>query len=427
MLQQLYTFTNMAKRLFITQPIDNDPQMGREGFTDKIDNDIRQNQGELFSTVNSPGGDIFKAAQIFRTLSEHEGKTHALVVGIAASAAGLLLVAFDLIEADEDSRIMLHKAHVDGVKTKDLTPEQQHEIKVFNEQASAKLIAKGKSNGIDNEVLVKDIFLNEKSGDFFFSAKEAKEKLGLVDEVTKVSRNNGVPTVQIAASQNQNIAKIIYESYNKIRNMGLFGNKKPIVARAEALKDGRVIVFNSVDKTLAKGDKVALIGSNESLKGNLELKSGIVAEIDENNEVLNIEEETIDNQTPEEVAQMIQEIAEKIATIEERIAKLEGGEAPEDKSDEEKEKEELEAKTKLEAEAKEKGELKAEVKELGDKLTSVVDALTKNPLTTDFKIPKFEKKIEAMQGQLNLGDSRERAIDLKGAINAPVNNKSNDN
>lgn len=396
----------MVKPIFITQPIDNDPMMGRDGFTDKIDNEIRNHSGELHAIINSPGGDIFKAAQISRSLNEYQGTTKATVVGIAASAVGLLLVDFDFVEADDDARIMLHKAHVQGKKLSELDSKQREEIQVFNENARKKLIEKGKSKGIDNEKLVNDIFLNEKSGDFYFSAIDAKTKLGLVDEVTKVSRKEGKPVIEkIAASLED--AKILYETYIKNKNMNIFGNKnKPTITRAEALSDGRVIVFNSTLEILAKGDKISLIGSNEALKGKITLKSGIVAEIDENNEVLNVEENEVNNQIPEDVQQMFDQFAEKLMALEERVNALAG---------KENEEEDPEAKKHDDDEIE---DLSKKIDNVSAGLENVVKALSTNKLTTDFKIPKFQSKTEQLQ--MAISPEAERVIGLREAINNKV-------
>ena len=400
---------NMVKPIFITQPIDNDPMMGREGFTDKIDNEIRSHSGELHAVVNSPGGDIFKAAQISRSLNEYQGATKATVVGIAASAAALLVIDFDFVEADDNARFMLHKAHVPGKKLSELDSKQREEIEVFNENARKKLIAKGKSKGIDNEKLVNDIFLNEKSGDFYFSAIEAKTKLGLVDEVTKVSRKDGKPFVEKIAASLEG-AKILYETYITNKNMGIFGNKnKPMIARTEALSDGRVIVFNSTLEILAKGDKICLIGSNEALKGKITLKNGIVAEIDENNEVLNVEENDVSNQIPEEVQAIFDQLAEKLASFEERLKALEGNKDEEPEA------------TKHDDEEDKINDLSKKVEAISKNLNNVVSALGTNKLTTDFILPKFESKNEQLQ--MTLDPELERVIGLREAIN----NKAKDN
>ena len=62
--------------------------------------------------VNSPGGDMFEGIAIYNRLREHPGKITAKVMGLAASAASVLVMAADEILIGPASFIMIHDCWV---------------------------------------------------------------------------------------------------------------------------------------------------------------------------------------------------------------------------------------------------------------------------------------------------------------------------
>lgn len=405
----------MGELIYLTQAIDNEAKFGNDGYADKIEKQIRsQKSGEtLTANIDSPGGEVTTGFRIARALSEHVGQTKAIVTGIAASMMGVMLGFFDYVEGDINSEYMLHKAHVPGTKNKDLTPEERNSIESFNKKAYNNLLNKG----VDKDLL-HQIFLSDEVKDFYFTAQEAK-KIGLIDEITEVKRKNGNPSIiKIAASLNQN-AKNKYESY-KLKQMGIFSKKKPIVAQVEMLKDDRILLFNSASETIAKGDKLSLVGSNESLKGSLILSSGMKLIVNEENTVESVEEAGLENEITPDVQAMFDEMVEAMAALIARVEALEGGgeEAP---SEEEVAAKALEDEAAAAIVAAEEGEeeeevKKAELTELQDKLVAIKAALKKNTVATDFVLPKAENKGE-QQMTMKLSASAERSIAMREAIN----------
>lgn len=412
----------MGEMIYLTSAIDNESLMGEDGYADRIEKQIRAKKDgdELVANFDSPGGDVNAGFRLARAISEHVGHTKAIVTGIAASMAGVMLAFFDEVEADVNAEIMLHKAHIGDKEMKDLTPEERQNIESFNEKAYNRLLEKG----VDKAIL-HDIFLSDKIKDFYFTAKEAK-KIGLVDVVTEVRRNNGIPTISKIAALLTSNAKNKYELYKK-KQMGLFTKSEPIVARAEVLGDERIIVFNSAKEALAKGDKVALIGSNESLKGRLVLSNKMIAVVGEDNVVEAIEEPT-SNEMDGELMIKIDEIVEAITALMARVDKLEGGgeESAEAKAAKleagEHDDEDEEAKAAAKKKAEEVESAQAEMTDLTAKLAAMKTAIKDKTLASTFKIFKKEDKQEHMNVP-KLGASAERAILLREVI---VNGKIKD-
>ena len=411
--------------IYLTSAIDNESLMGEDGYADRIEKQIRATKSgeDLVVNIDSPGGDVNAGFRLARALSEHVGHTKAIVTGVAASMAGILLAFFDEVEADVNSEVMLHKAHVTGKALKDLTPETRESLKSFNEKAYNRMLEKG----VDKAIL-HDIFLSDKIKDFYFTAKEAEQNLHLVDKVTEVKRNNGIPTISRVAAKLISNAKNKYELYKK-KQMSLFGKKELKVARVELLSDDRIIVFNSAKEALAKGDKIALVGSDESLKGRLVLKNEMIAVVGEDNLVEAIEEPT-SNEMDGELMIKIDEIVEAITSIMARLDKIEGGgeesaEAKEAKLKAEQDgDEEEEAAAAAKKKAEEVEAATAELTELSAKLVAMKTAIDTNTIASKFKIGKREDKQEAMN-LTKLSASAERAIDLKQVIlNGKIKDKT---
>ena len=82
-----------------------------------FDDDItpKQFKAELYSSdghvtimLNSPGGDVFAASQIYTMLKEYPGQITVKIEGIAASAASVIAMAADEVYMSPVSMMMIH-------------------------------------------------------------------------------------------------------------------------------------------------------------------------------------------------------------------------------------------------------------------------------------------------------------------------------
>ena len=55
--------------------------------------ELERHPGDLTVWINSPGGDVFAASQIYTMLMDHQGKITVKVEGLAASAASVIAMA----------------------------------------------------------------------------------------------------------------------------------------------------------------------------------------------------------------------------------------------------------------------------------------------------------------------------------------------
>lgn len=64
--------------------------------------------GPVTIWINSPGGDVFAAAQIYNMIREYKGKVTVKIDGIAASAASVIAMAGDEVLMSPVSMMMIH-------------------------------------------------------------------------------------------------------------------------------------------------------------------------------------------------------------------------------------------------------------------------------------------------------------------------------
>lgn len=70
--------------------------------------ELSQRNGDITVWVNSPGGDVFAAVQLYNMLKEHNGKVTVKIDSLAASAASVIAMAGDEVLMSPSAMLMLH-------------------------------------------------------------------------------------------------------------------------------------------------------------------------------------------------------------------------------------------------------------------------------------------------------------------------------
>lgn len=262
---------------------------------------------ELKMLITCAGGDVFQGDRIYRSILEHEGPTTAVVIGCAASMAAAMLSAFDKVEIDSGAEIMLHKAHVEGVDTADLSDEEKGIIERFNQKTYSRM----KEGGV-SDCFLSEVFLSEKDKDFWISPEQAQE-LG-IGTVVGIDKKEHRRNFRVAASLD------LYKIKNR-NQMNLF---KKAIPRTIALEDGRIAIFESKHEELKKGDVLVLANADGKLKGEIKFKTKdatVVAKVDEDGMVEDLCEEE-----PKAVSNITQEefdmLKEEVMALKEMMGKM---------------------------------------------------------------------------------------------------------
>lgn len=79
-------------------------------YPSDIRNLLKEYKGKNLNVyINSGGGDVFASIAISNMLARHDGKTKAIIDGLAASGASVIAFGCDEIEIPENAFIMIHK------------------------------------------------------------------------------------------------------------------------------------------------------------------------------------------------------------------------------------------------------------------------------------------------------------------------------
>lgn len=116
---------------------------------------------DLTIWINSEGGDVFAAAEIYNAIKERKGNTTVKIDSIAASAASVIAMAGDVIEMSPVAIMMIHKPSTisfgnadDMRKTAEILDEVQATIK------NAYQLKTGMSDRKLNELINKETYMN---------------------------------------------------------------------------------------------------------------------------------------------------------------------------------------------------------------------------------------------------------------------------
>ena len=97
--------------------------------------ELYSGSGDVDIWINSPGGDVFAAAQIYNMMKEYPGKVTVKIDGVAASAASVIAMAGDQTLMSPVSNIMIHNPATIAIggsdemlRTKDMLDEVKQSI-----------------------------------------------------------------------------------------------------------------------------------------------------------------------------------------------------------------------------------------------------------------------------------------------------------
>ena len=136
--------------------------------------ELNMGKGPISVWINSPGGDVFAAAQIYNMLRDYKGHVTVKIDGLAASAASVIAVAGDTVLVSPVAMMMIHNpATVAMGNTKDM----EAAIAMLNEVKESILNAYVDKTGLSRNKLSKMM-----DDETWFNAKKAVE-LGFADKV----------------------------------------------------------------------------------------------------------------------------------------------------------------------------------------------------------------------------------------------------
>lgn len=103
-----FSSDNDERILRLDGPIDSNNMWGDSVTPQDFREDLNAQDGDLTVWINSPGGSVFAAAEIYSMLKDYKGKITVKIDALAASAASVIAMAGDKVLMSPTALIMIH-------------------------------------------------------------------------------------------------------------------------------------------------------------------------------------------------------------------------------------------------------------------------------------------------------------------------------
>ena len=206
----MYKFWNFiideadGRVLRLEGPIDDEAFWGDEVTPDAFREELEAEDGDVTVWINSPGGNVFAAAEIYSMLREHKGKITVKIGSLAASAASVIAMAGDKVLMSPVAMLMVHDPQTIAIGSE---ADLQRAIDSLKGVKESIINAYEAKTGLDRTEIA-DLMAKES----WIDAKEAVEK-GFADKVlyVKGSRSKGKEPEEIE----EEIKASIKEEYRR--------------------------------------------------------------------------------------------------------------------------------------------------------------------------------------------------------------------
>lgn len=155
-------------------PIDSEAFWGDEITPDMFRSELEAEEGDVTVWLNSPGGNVFAAAEIYTMLRDYKGAVTVKIASIAASAASVVAMAGDRVLMSPTALLMIHDPMTIAVGN---TKAMEQAITTLNEVKESIINAYAAKTGLSRKKIA-DLMAAET----WINAKKAVE-LGFADAI----------------------------------------------------------------------------------------------------------------------------------------------------------------------------------------------------------------------------------------------------
>ena len=228
--------------LIFNAPISEETWWGDEITPALFRDELSKVSGNLTVWLNSPGGDVFAASQIYTMLRNHNGKVTVKIDGIAASAASVVAMAGDETLIAPTAMMMIHDPSTCAMGNK---ADMEKAITLLEEVKESIINAYETKSHLSRNKIAKMM-----SDETWLNAKKAHE-MGFVDGILFADKKNPfIPEKEEEEEPDEDEEKEEYSltamTYSKSKNMTAFLSK--VSATAETIKGTPI---DQLDKRLA--------------------------------------------------------------------------------------------------------------------------------------------------------------------------------
>ena len=162
------------RTLFLNGQISDETWFGDEVTPQMFKDELTSGAGDITVWINSPGGDVFAAGQIYNMLRAYKGHVTVRIDALAASAASVIAMAGDTVLISPVAMMMIHNPATMAIGN---TDTMKQAIAMLSEVKESILNAYEEKTGLNRTKLAH--MMDEET---WFNAKKAVE-LGFADQI----------------------------------------------------------------------------------------------------------------------------------------------------------------------------------------------------------------------------------------------------
>lgn len=162
------------RTLFLNGEISDETWYGDEVTPKLFKDELGAGKGPITVWINSPGGDVFAAAQIYNMLMDYPYDVTVKIDGLAASAASVIAMAGTIVEMSPVAMMMIHNPATIAIGDFE---EMKKAVKMLDEVKESIMNAYEIKTGLARDKISKLM-----DAESWFNAKKAVE-LGFADKI----------------------------------------------------------------------------------------------------------------------------------------------------------------------------------------------------------------------------------------------------
>ena len=163
-----------SRTLFLNGEISDETWYGDEVTPQMFKEELQDGEGDITVWINSPGGDVFAAAQIYNMLMDYKGNVTVKIDGLAASAASVIAMAGTEVQMSPVAMMMIHNPATVAIGD---SSEMKKAIDMLDEVKESIMNAYEIKTGLSRSRIS-----HLMDAESWFNAKKAVE-LGFADEI----------------------------------------------------------------------------------------------------------------------------------------------------------------------------------------------------------------------------------------------------
>ena len=205
-------------------PIDEESFWGDEITPQMFRDELESGEGDVTVWINSPGGNVFAAAEIYTMLKDYKGSITVKIDAIAASAASVVAMAGDTVQMSPVAMLMIHDPSTCAMGNK---ADMKKAIILLDEVKESIINAYETKSHLSRNKIAKLM-----SDETWLNAKKAHE-MGFVDGILFAEKKMPVIPKEEEPDEEEKEDTLTAMTYSKSKNLSAFLSK--VSASAESV------------------------------------------------------------------------------------------------------------------------------------------------------------------------------------------------